>query len=279
MKKILIALLLVLLIALNCIAILKGLNLFGIEILGIGQIKDRNSNLDYKIAQATTLASTEYPKALANIETNLKKLEEEKKNYEDMVTISTGDQVQLANQYQKYEVEYLWTIIGNHATKEGVVIKIDIVAASGDNKYNLNFTVNGSYIGITEFISDIENDSALGFKIENFTMKPGGSTQELQTTFTCKDIEIKDITKNSANSTSNNVNNSTGTTNTNELEPSNSTGNTSNGSNSAGNNTTGNTTSGNTTSSNTTGNTSSNSTGNSTSSSNTTNVNEIVQLQ
>lgn len=195
MKKLLIILLIVLLIVLNCFAIFKGVSLLGINILSIGQIQEANQNLDTKIGEATTLASTDYPNLLKDMETHLKKLEEEKKNYEDMVTISTGEQVQLANQYQKYEVEYLWTVIGNHATKEGVVIKIDIVAANGENNYNLNFTVNGSYIGITEFISDIENDSALGFKIENFSMKPGASTQELQATFTCKDITIKDITK------------------------------------------------------------------------------------
>lgn len=218
MKKVLISLLIVLLLVLNCIAILKGVNLFGLNILGIGQIKEKNDNLDKIIAEATTVASTDYPKALSEMEINLKKLEEEKKNYEDMVTISTGEQVQLANQYQKYEVEYLWTVIGNHATKEGVVIKIDIVATSGDNNYNLNFTVNGSYIGITEFISDIENDSALGFKIENFSMKPGASTQDLQANFTCKDIVIKDIQKGSTSTEVNDTEKITNNTTVNTTE-------------------------------------------------------------
>ena len=244
MKKVLISLLIILLLVLNCIAILKGVNLFGLNILGIGQIKEKNDNLDQVIAEATTLASTDYPKALSEMEVNLKKLEEEKKNYEDMVTISTGEQVQLANQYQKYEVEYLWTVIGNHATKEGVVIKIDIVATSGDNNYNLNFTVNGSYIGITEFISDIENDSALGFKIENFSMKPGASTQDLQATFTCKDIVIKDIQKSAVTSKdteriTNDTTNTNTTEKTTEGTSENSTENTNaNNTNSSGNSTT-----------------------------------------
>lgn len=229
MKKILISLLVVLLLAINCIAIFKGINIFGLNILSIGQIKEANDSLDEKIAQATTIASTEFPKTLSNMETDLKKLEEAKKNYEDMVTISTGEQVQLANQYQKYEVEYLWTTIGNHATKEGVVIKIDIVAGSTENNYTLNFTANGSYVGITEFISDIENDSALGFKIEDFYLKPGSSTQDLQATFTCRDITIKDIVKsqekktdttteengtNTENGNTTTDNNNTNTTNT-----------------------------------------------------------------
>lgn len=251
MKKILISLLILLLFILNFIGITKGIQLFGLDILSIEQIKEKNANLDTKIGQATTLASTDYPKVLSEMEANLKKLEEEKKNYEDMVTISTDDQVQLANQYQKYEVEYLWTIIGNHATKEGVVIKIDIVAASGENNYNLNFTVTGSYIGITEFISDIENDSALGFKIENFLMKPGASTQDLQATFICKDIVIKDINKSTATSNRNVTNNSTQNQETNTAEGTaqnttdnsndintDATGNTTNNTSTTGNNTT-----------------------------------------
>ena len=260
MKKILISLLVILLLALNFVAILKGINIFGLDILSIGQIKEANDSLDEKIAQATTLASTDFPKTLSGMETDLKKLEEAKKNYEDMVTISTGDQVQLANQYQKYEVEYLWTTIGNHATKEGVVIKIDIVAGSTENNYTLNFTANGSYVGITEFISDIENDSALGFKIENFSMRPGSSTQDLQATFTCRDITIKDIvntpaktkedtenkdantTENNADNTNTNSTNSTGnTTNTttdNTNTNSNATTNTTNTTNTTGTNTT-----------------------------------------
>ena len=248
MKKVLISLLIVLLLVLNCIAIFKGVNLFGLNILGIGQIKEKNDNLDKIIGEATTVASTDYPKALSEMEINLKKLEEEKKNYEDMVTISTGEQVQLANQYQKYEVEYLWTVIGNHATKEGVVIKIDIVATSGDNNYNLNFTVNGSYIGITEFISDIENDSALGFKIENFSMKPGASTQDLQATFTCKDIVIKDIQKSAVTSKdteriTNDTTNTNTTEKTTEGTSENSTENTNvNNTNTSGNSTTNKTT-------------------------------------
>ena len=36
--------------------------------------------------------------------------------------------------------------------------------------YDLSFTVYGEYISILDFVSDIENDSELGFKIENFKM-------------------------------------------------------------------------------------------------------------
>ena len=254
MKKLLISILMGLLLILTFLTIFRGLAFAGIEIPGISQIQAKSEELDAGISEATILASTEYENALKNIESDIKKLEEEKKNYNDLVTISTGDQVQSANQYQKYEIEYLWTIIGNHATSEGVVLKMDLLSGIGENHYNLNFTVTGSYIGIIDFISDIENDTVLGFKIENFALNPGSSTSDLKATFTCKDVVITDISKgnavpqtNTTNSNTTNVN-TTNTTNSNATNTS--TTNTANN-NTANNNTT-NTNTTNTTNSNTT---------------------------
>lgn len=224
MKKLLISILIVLLLILSIMAIYKGVSFAGINVLGINQIKDKSEQLDESIRQATALASSDYKNAYDNTQNDIKKLEEEKKNYNQLVNVSTGSQVQAANQYQKYEIEYLWTSVGNHATNEGVVLKMDLVAGATENHYNLNFTVTGSYIGITDFISDIENDSVLGFKIENFSMVPEASTDNLQATFTCKDIIITDVansnlvdeltdTENSNETNTTNMTNTTSTTN------------------------------------------------------------------
>ena len=98
---------------------------------------------------------------------------------------------------------------------------MDIVRGNTSETYNLRFTVNGSYISITDFISDIENDSTLGFKIEEFKMVPGTSTSDLKATFVCKEIAIKDISETtniSAQTTESEQNttntNTTNTTNT-----------------------------------------------------------------
>ena len=253
MKKILISVLMGLLVILTFLTIFKGLSFAGIEIPGINQIKSKSAELDAGISEATILASADYDQALKNMESDIKKLEEEKKNYNDLVTISTGEQVQSANQYQKYEIEYLWTIIGNHATSEGVVLKMDLLSGIGENHYNLNFTVTGSYIGIIDFVSDIENDTVLGFKIENFALNPGSSTSDLKATFTCKDVVITDISKGNAvpqtNTTNSNTTNANTTNTTNSNATNTSTTNTANN-NTANTNTT-NTTNSNTTSTNT----------------------------
>lgn len=216
MKKLLISILIVLIVALTAMTIFKGLTVFGLEIPGVSQIQEKDNQLRTSIEEATILASSDYKNVLDDMQTNIKKLEEEKKNYDDLVKISNGNKTQVSNQYQKYEIEYLWTIIGNHATSEGVVLKMDLVSGVGEKNYNLNFTVTGNYIGIIDFISSIENDSVLGFKIENFSMVPGASSEDLQATFTCKDITITDIkegTSTKSDKSENTEQNSSNTTN------------------------------------------------------------------
>ena len=84
----------------------------------------------------------------------------------------------------------MWTKIGNFARDENVVIKMDLVqSGSSSNLYTLNFTVTGEYSSITNFIYDIENDSKLGFKIDEFKMGAADAST-LSATFSCKEIPI-----------------------------------------------------------------------------------------
>ncbi len=220
MKKMLILVLIALLLALTAFIGMKGVTIGSIEILGIQGIQERNSELDEKIQEAGKLAEKTYQQAVSEVNINAKKLQEEKKNYEDMTAISEDGDVQAANQIEKYEIETLWVKLGNHATTEGVVMKMDVTNGSSGAQgvYNLNFTATGGYVQIEDFISSIENDSTLGFKIEEFKMIPSGN--ELQATFVCKDIPIKEISsttttkpKDQTNETSGNGTNTTGQNN------------------------------------------------------------------
>lgn len=226
MKKLLILILIALLVALTMFVGIKGVTIGSIEILGIQEIQKKNSELDEKIQEAGKLAEKTYGEAINEVNSNAKKLKEEKQNYEDMTIISTDGEVQASNQIEKYEIEALWVKLGKHATSEGVVMKMDVKPGSSGAQgvYNLNFTATGGYVQIEEFISSIENDSTLGFKIEEFKMVPSGN--DLQATFVCKDIPIKEVsalampsepqaTSNTTETTGNTENtNSTGTTNT-----------------------------------------------------------------
>lgn len=247
MKKLLILILIALLSALSIFVVIQGINIGNLEILGIKGIQQRSNELDQKIQQAGKLAQKDYNQAVSDVQTNAKKLNEEKKNYEDMTAISQEGDVQAANQLEKYEIETLWVRLGNHATSQGAIMQMDVLQGSNSAKdvYNLKFTATGSYISITDFISAIENDSTLGFKIEEFRMTPMQNSEDLQATFVCKDISIKDVsaitpptttqedtdstnTTNTTNTTNKTNTNSTNTTNSTNETNTNSTKNTTN---------------------------------------------------
>ena len=187
MKKLLIFTLIALVLALMIFTIINGLEIGGLRILGIRTIQEKNSALDETLTEATKLAKSTFPGKVSEVNASMKELEEQKSTYEDMVAVSNTDDVQTASQLTNYTLDFLWTEIGTHATSEGVSIDISLTAGTGgQNVYDLNFTVVGSYVGISEFIRDIENDSDLAFKIEQFSMTSGESTSSLRATFVCE---------------------------------------------------------------------------------------------
>ena len=194
MKKLLILILIALVLALTIFTLINGLSIGSFKVWGIKQIQSENAELEETVTEATKLASSTFPSKVSELNTSMEKLEQEKTSYNDMVAVSDTGDVQTASQLSNYTLDFLWTTIGTHATSEGVNIDISITAGTGgEDVYNLNFTAVGSYVGISEFIRDIEDDSDLGFKIENFSMKAGSSTSQLQATFVCKNIPIEGI--------------------------------------------------------------------------------------
>ena len=226
MRKLLISVLIIILLAIALYMCYNGITLINFRVSGIKEIQQLNENLDNQILAASTLVSNDYPTELSNLSKSLKELKTEKENYDNLVNISTDEQVENATKFEKYNIEFLWTIIGNHAKKEGVKIKMELSTSNIGTQglYNLNFTVNGQYLGIADFIHDIENDSKLGFKIEEFKLLPGSDTNTLTATFICKDISINIDASNisyatpeetNIDSTDTNTANSTSSSNTN----------------------------------------------------------------
>lgn len=233
MKKLLIISLMTLLLILTVYTMVSGISIGPVQVPGILGIMEKNESLDSAIAQANKLADTEYKRKINDLNNNTKKLENEKARYQDLAAASLESGEGSTGQVEKYEIEYLWTKVGNHATSEGVNVdmKVESVEATQD-VYNLNFTVSGSYIGIQEFISDIENDSSLGFKIEQFSLK--GADNNLTGAFICKNIMIENVDKSSLqedtkdentdskdSNTTNTTNSTNNTTNTNSANTSN----------------------------------------------------------
>lgn len=218
MRKILLSLLTIFLLGFAIYIAVYGLNLGNIEIKSIPAIKEENAKLEQKITNASKLRNTDYTQSVASLENAYKKLMTEKDNYEQMLALGVDENGEPLNKIAEYETEKLWVTLGNYAKQEGVDWKMDVTSNNSISKtYDLNFTITGGYIQIIDFLYDMERDTTLVFKIENFKMVPGSSTDELVATFTCKDIKVN-ISDNLNTTTNTNTSNNTNNTKNNTEE-------------------------------------------------------------
>lgn len=191
MKNILMSVFTLLLAMLIVILMVRGIKIGNLEVLSIGQIIEKNEALNTKVEDLNTLNNVTYKKTLSDLNDATKKLSTSKSSYLDIASVSSDEEIKEANQDKSYAMEYLWSQIGNHATKEGVNIKLTVTSTGVSNKNKLNFNVIGSYIGIRNFVYALENDTDLNFRIENFKIETGTSEEKLNCTFTVNDIGIK----------------------------------------------------------------------------------------
>ena len=229
MKKILILILIILLGVMCYNTITDGLQIAGFSIMSIGEIKQENENLDKIIEEAKNKEETEYPAKLNEIKTVAKELQTKKTKYEELKQYSSEQELLNAGQSERYNVEVLWTKIGNYATENGVIPKMEILSSSTStpNANDLKITVTGNYIAITDFVRDIEDDAKLGFTIEEFELVPvtSGDGSNLQATFKIRDIFINQDTITTTNTQSYN-NDTSSTSPINTSDSVNTTGNT-----------------------------------------------------
>lgn len=188
MRKILMGVLVALMLVGSAFVAVQGVE--KLNLYGFNDITEKNNEIDNKNSELSNVITVTYTNTESNLKQTAKKLTDTKTEYENqaiLVAESAGSSYALKT--EKYDIDYLWTKLGNYAKDEGVGIKIDVKANAADSRYyDLNFTVAGSYVGITDFIYDIENDSKLGYKIEDFSMYT--INNDLQANFSCKDIAI-----------------------------------------------------------------------------------------
>lgn len=204
MKKLLISIIGIIILIIIIVSAVNGVRILNFSIYSIKNIKAAGENLDKKIEEANTEENQNYAKAINDINESVKNLENIKKKYEEKIN-SLGLNSELGiTQIEKYKIEYLWNKIGSYARKEGIRIDLDIQETTIAETYTINFSLNGPYVGITDFLYDIENDDELNYKVKNFKVIPttntvtstSGQTTEttdttiLNATFTVENIII-----------------------------------------------------------------------------------------
>ena len=233
MRKTLTFILIILLLILAVTMVVSGIKIGNFQILSINQLKEENIELDDKILQAERVSQTTYKSELAKFEAKLNELQNNKKRYEELVAITSESNYEIASREENYKVEYLYYQLGEIAKQNNVDLKIEISTSSTGveglydvtliTSYEAPITDESGYVKITDFIYAVENDSTLGFKVEDFSLVPysvGSKTeikeveivnedgtvtkQEVSTsiegyglrgTFTAKNVAIQDITQ------------------------------------------------------------------------------------
>ena len=230
MRKILLAVLVILLLIVTGLVIYKGISIGNFEIWGIKQITEENETIERANEKLKTLVDSDFPNAVSKLNNSGEVMQEAKKEYEEQAVVVSNSKYYM--QTEKYKLEFLWTRIGNYAKDHKVTPKMEVASGSTNGVYNLIITVVGKYSNVASFIYAIENDSRLGFKIEDFSMTQYASEEGsnlVQGKFTCKEIriDIKSIDSDENNtsgkdeqnekgeqSNSNTTNNNTSNTNT-----------------------------------------------------------------
>ena len=210
MKDILITVISILLTVVIIICMVKGLTVGSFRILSISNIKQESLNLDNEVDELNNLKNVTYKKKIDDLQTATKDLTTAKQKYLDLASVRSDEEIQEANLEQTYAMEFLWNKVGSYATKEGVTLKWDVSSTGVNNKYTLNFTTTGSYVGVISYIYALENDSDLAFRIENFKMTASG--ENVTATFTVNNVAIKAETISSASSNNTNEQANTNTT-------------------------------------------------------------------
>ena len=207
MKKLLISIIIILLLGLCYVVGTKGIKAGALKLDSIKDIQAASENLEEKFDESKEISAQTYPTSIDDFDKVVKELKIAKQQYEAKTAGDPDASTSLGViQVDKYNIEYLWTIIGNYATKNGVKLTLDIKSTNTSDVYNLNFKVQGKYVGITDFIYNLEDDDELKFEINDFKISSQNDETNTNTTTIVQNNSAKNNTanKNSTNTTKKN---------------------------------------------------------------------------
>lgn len=202
----------VLAFVLTIIFMINGMKIGNMQISSIKQIIQKNEETNQKIEEVAKITNIDYESATQNIEKVSEELKNSEEKYYDLLE-NSSDGEDKVYETEEYDIAYLWTIIGRYATQLDINLGMNVVKSA--SLYNLEFTLKGTYNDISKFITKIENDSELHFRIYDFKLLPGvklsggaekEDTKRLQATFSVKDINLNKESLTTTTSDTNNLN-------------------------------------------------------------------------
>lgn len=139
--------------------------------------------------------TTEFKEKISELKKATENYKVVKAQYDELVASGDISESAIYSSMDIYNLDFLWTTIGNYATEKGVTLQFDITKSSSATSISsdcimcdLNFIITGDYIAITDFIYSLEDDDKLNFEIRDFLLEKGG--ENLQATFVVKGVPI-----------------------------------------------------------------------------------------
>lgn len=202
MRKILIGIIIILLAIGTYMFLINGVSLGKLKVYGVKEIQSLGKTLDDKVNKASELVNIDFNNANKNLNNSLTELQSKRKEYENKIATSNPEDIKNAMTTETHEIQFLWTKLGNYATKNGLKLTLDLKNSSAGvaNEKDLDFTIEGSYLGVTNFLYSIEDDEKLEFRVEDFKLIPvsvttnngeqATTTSSLQAKFSVKAINV-----------------------------------------------------------------------------------------
>lgn len=192
MKRLIIFICLIIIVILGFIWIENGFDNAAYGISSYNEIEDKYEKLATKIAdykktnvdeyntaqERLKTSKTEYKSAKEAYEQILAELEDVLKNSDNKDMNEVIEEIIYSDQ-EKYKVDFLLVTLGEYGEKEGVDVYYQLTTSEAkdpnESKMNffladLKFKITGQYMDVTNFISDLENDSKLSWEIRDFDM-------------------------------------------------------------------------------------------------------------
>ncbi len=172
MRKVILIIIMILLIALLGYSIYSGI----FKVPSYSDLGDKSAKLNSQIETFNKKNNEELPGRQKVITAQIAEYSQTKEEYETILEEKRSNLLTI-DSANCYDVDFLWTKIGNYATNRGLDMTFNItknVSDSGRNEYvltDLNFSVIGEYNEIADFVNEIEKDSRLEFEIRDFNMK------------------------------------------------------------------------------------------------------------
>ena len=206
MRKYILSLILIITGILCFLLIISGFKVGNLKLIkSYNDVATMSSEKKDAIAELKQKNGAEFVAKSTALSSAAQEYKNKKNQYEKMVSEGQIKEATISS-LDLYNVGFLWTTIGIYATEKGVTLQFDVsksaTATAISSEYvmcDLNFTVTGEYIAITDFIYSIENDDKLNFEISDFMLEKGG--ENLQATFVVKEIPVNSKTLSSVPTT------------------------------------------------------------------------------